>query len=534
MDVSKRDSYKALFDYMKSKAMGYEAEISNQLGSYRKNQIYYSQREFQKSNMNELIQSIHNSHVSYLGDFHTHDQNSRNLVRIIKTFLKNKSKFIIGLEMVHEEHQEYLDAFLKGFLTELEFLESINYSESWRFPWSHYKILFNYARENEIPIIALNSKGTLEQRDKRAAERINHFIELNSSIPVLVLFGELHINANKLPRRVKELSQGIKIRQTIIHQNLDEPYWRIVDHDQSIEENKIIKFNNFEFCLFSSPPWMKYESMCYWYENLLGDPDFDIHEYIIEKGLKLFTENTYDNFDLIVKQLVDILKFHPGDSLEDFNVYDHQKINLIQEKIKSLKSKRLKEVYDYKLKYNKSFHIIGTNSLFCSNYSINRLSKLGGSFLLDLFLSDAQIDIDQLSLEDFFVFLLFDSLYSYLSAKSLNPFLKCDMYLDIELKLRTNEKNRTVLKATLDFMKDIKSYKDKIKKLSIIELVEVSTLIGEIFGEVLYNSSSEKKDEEYPFFLNVKDSLNYKSFIDFTEENILKDNLYKMRRKRFF
>ena len=28
--------------------------------------------------------------------------------------------------------------------------------------------------------------------------------------------------------------------------------------------------------------------MIYWYENLCDDPDFDIHEYIIENGKKIF------------------------------------------------------------------------------------------------------------------------------------------------------------------------------------------------------------------------------------------------------
>ncbi len=529
-------SHRDLFNYMKSKALEYEAEISEQLTSYRENQSYYSNRDFSKGTMDDLIRSIQNSHVSYLGDFHTHDQNSRNLIRIIKTFLKNKSKFAIGLELVQIDHQSYLDAYLQGFLTELEFLESINYSESWRFPWSHYQILFDYAQKNKIPVIALNTKGDLEQRDQNASRRIIDYANKNPSIPILVLFGELHINANKLPRLVKERSKEMRIRQTIIHQNLDDPYWKIIESGKSIHNYKIIKFNDHEFCLFSSPPWMKYESMCYWYENLLGDPDFDIHEYIIEKGLKLFTEDTYENSIIVVKQVSSFLGFNGSEILEDINIYDHSNLDFIEEKIADISDKRLREIYEEKIKQNKSFHLYNTNILFCSNYSVNRLARLAGSYISHLQVAQQGFNIQKSSSEDFFIYLLYESMYSYISAKYLNPFLKCDMYLDIEMKLRKEENKvkKKIYTAALDLMKDLKKYKKRVKKLKPLEAAEVASIVGEIYGDVLFNNLEEKKLPDYPFFINSSLKLSYENFFKFLEKHILKNNLYKMRRKRFF
>ena len=58
--------------------------------------------------------------------------------------------------------------------------------------------------------------------------------------------------------------------------------------DEDPVKQGIVSFSQNEFCIVSAPPWVKYESMVYWYENLCDDPDFDIHEYIIENGKKIF------------------------------------------------------------------------------------------------------------------------------------------------------------------------------------------------------------------------------------------------------
>ena len=154
---------------------------------------------------------------------------------------------------------------------------------------------------------------------------------------MLILFGELHIYPNKIPQLV---SQKIKdIKQTIIHQNLDEVFWKLNTMDQvGGWGDKIVKFNSQEFCLQTSMPWIKYESMIYWYENLCEDPEFDLHQYIIETGSKLFSSNIQDNFLLILQKITNQLNLDVTDSeLEDFNLYDHQKINIMLHIVNALK-----------------------------------------------------------------------------------------------------------------------------------------------------------------------------------------------------
>ena len=116
---------------------------------------------------------------------------------------------------------------------------------------------------------------------------------------------------------------------------MEEIYWRIYDDNEPLaSESSIVKLSDSEFSLQNSPPWIKYESMIYWYENLCDDPEFDLHDYIIETGMKSFNGNIYENFFYLCKKLSDTLEFNLQDEeLEDFNIYDHRGLETILTKI---------------------------------------------------------------------------------------------------------------------------------------------------------------------------------------------------------
>ena len=148
--------------------------------------------------------------------------------RLLRNLVKTKSKKLaLGVEFVHIEFQNAINQYLDNLITEYEFLEAINYHESWRFPWNHYRFFFQMAKKNNLKVIALNSSGTLEERDIVAADIISDFHSENLETTLLVLFGELHIVPDKLPNLVKERIEGI--HSTIIHQNLDEVYWKSME-----------------------------------------------------------------------------------------------------------------------------------------------------------------------------------------------------------------------------------------------------------------------------------------------------------------
>ena len=179
LHINKDKLQRKMYDYLKSKALDYEGIVSDELNEYRNNMNSLAIRDFENVGLNHLLHQIDISNVIYLGDFHTFDQSSRNLKRILKILLAKGKKITLGLELVHHKHQDFIEGFLSGHITELEFLEEINYHESWRFPWTHYSVLFQEAKKGNVNIIGLNSEGSLSQRDEKASEIVSSFLKEN-------------------------------------------------------------------------------------------------------------------------------------------------------------------------------------------------------------------------------------------------------------------------------------------------------------------------------------------------------------------
>lgn len=523
---------------MKRKASEFEVEESEQLLEFKNNQEEFASRNFQESNIDELLGSIESSQVIFLGDFHTFDQQSRNLERLLRTLTEKKTKLLLGVEFVHQDKQYAIDQFSDQTITAMEFLEMVNYSESWRFPWHAYKPFFEMARKNEVEIFALNSNGTLEERDANAALEIRKVLGQNPDAKLLVFFGELHIAPNKLPHRVKELCP--EAAQTIVHQNLDEVYWKLNDHG-----DQVVRFNENEYSLQTSPPWVKYESMVYWFENLCEDPDFDLNQFLMGSGNMALNSNVPENFYFLCEELSrSLILSVDADELEDFNLVDHNQISIVLEKVEKLESKEHQEFYKTLIARGKSFHLPDTNLLYCSNYSMNRLSFLAGIHLFESI--QKREDHPKLNLDDkslFFLRFCQQNLIGYFSSKLINPYRKCDMYVNFKQSLEGTELSPKE-RINAQLFVDILDKKDSLEELQAlldaqdsITLFYVGRFLGKFLGEVLYlRIFNEKKlllrYEELKDRLFISQA-NLENFLAFSNL-ILPGDSYKELRKRSF
>tara|TARA_Y100001954_G_C15819521_1_gene609226 strand:+ start:2706 stop:4370 length:1665 start_codon:yes stop_codon:yes gene_type:complete len=539
---------KDIYNYMKRKALGYEGKISHDLKTYRLNQKKFSNRPFELVKLEELINALHESKIAYLGDFHTFDENSKNLKRIIKALYEKAGTLTLGMEIVHEKNQEEITRYLKGTITELEFLEGINYHDSWRFPWNHYKTLFDLAKKHGFEIVALNSEGTLKERDEKAAEIIVSHKKRHPNSNMLVLFGELHIIPNKIPQLV---SQKMKdIHQTIIHQNLDEVFWKLDSMNKVGGWNdRIVKFNSKEFCLQTSMPWIKYESMIYWYENLCEDPEFDLHQYIIETGSKLFSSNIQENFLLILQKITSQLNLEISDSdLENFNLYDHQKINIILHIVNALNRQPLVNFYVKLIMRGKSFKIPFSNEYYCSNYSVNRISFLAGQhiqYILSnkLSLKNREKVILGKNQINKFLFFLYQNISAYLSSKIINPYRKCNLYQDFKIEIQSNKTSPTevkLLKICIDILdkKDLldEAYlKITFKGLSIANLFKICKSLGYLMSDFIFEEFFKKN---HPHFPEIKNNIFIENYSIESLKKVIKlifpNKEYIGQKKRFF
>jgi hypothetical protein len=521
-----------IYKTLKDKAQELEGTKSKEHFQYEVDQIKYSKREFQTSDIEELLTRVIESNVIYLGDFHTFDQNIRNVLRILKVLQQNENHLIIGLEMVDAKYQFYIDSYLENHITELEFLESIQYHDSWRFPWTHYNLIFEIAKKEGVKILALNTTGSLSERDDFAADIISKVLQRDIDTQILIVYGELHLSPDKIPQKVINLSENVT--QTIIHQNLDEVYWKLLEDDQ---DDKIIRFNPEEFCINSAPPWIKYESMIYWYENLTDDPEFDIHEYIIENGKKIFGDDAYDNFLLMSEEMLLALRLKiDREELEDFNLFDHTRLEYIEDEVSNLPHKEIINFYKHLITLGYSFNLPGKSKFYCSSYSMNRLAYLAGIHIYHVYLDKLNLDtaehIYSLKPSRYFPLFTFEAMYAYFFSKVINPHRKCNMYSDFYDLKKKSPKVHEVIDQTIMVL-DGNNIDSIFKDKQMISVYETALNIGHILGEYLYHSIynlSLKMKVESSFIVK---SIDEKSFYDI-KDLLLKDRDYKKDKKRYF
>ena len=517
---------------MKKKAHELEGGCSQEMSSYRKTQKRFSKRDFTITKTQDLLSSIEKSNVTYLGDFHSFDQQSKNFSRILKVLVKRKKNISIGIEFIDIKHQDVIDAFLANHVTEQEFLDQTLYHETWRFPWSHYSIFFEIAKTYNIKIHALNSHGTLKERDQKAADVISENLIKKANSKMLVLFGELHIIPTKLPKFVKKKCQSFipNFSHCIIHQNLDEVYWKL--HQENIENNnRIVRFNEFEFSLQTSPPWIKYESMIYWYENFSLNPVFEKNDYFptvplpsdLLEDLVFYTKRIATFFKIKVKR----------SSIEDINLYDHQNLKHVIEKISSLKHKSYQTLFNKLITDGATFKIPYSNQYYCSTYSVNRISYLSGIHLFHLTSQSLFHDVAQrFTPFEYFIASFKEESIGYFSSKVINPYLKCDLFLDFTLTKVKSPHIESVMSIITQRDTDTAQ---TLEGKSLYYLHQVAKTLGRYCGEMLYDDVMPHRQDLYFEIIKYlfNDSYNEVDF-KLTLEKVIPKRTYSSHKKRLF
>lgn len=101
-----------------------------------------------------FVDDIAVAKVIFIGDTHDDSKLHAEQLEIMRALYAKNPRFAIGLEMFTTDSQKDLDDWSKGKLEEKEFVTI--YARNWSYDWSLYRDLFIFARDNHIPMIALN------------------------------------------------------------------------------------------------------------------------------------------------------------------------------------------------------------------------------------------------------------------------------------------------------------------------------------------------------------------------------------------
>lgn len=220
------------------------------------------------SNKSELIKKIITSDLVYHGDYHTLKQSQRSVFRILRDIYE-KRKIALCLEMFNSSDQKFIDAFLSGELSENTFLNRIQYKKKWPFSWRNFRPMVVFCKENQIPIIGINTQEgeghkRLRNRDKHAARMIVKTTLRYSKRLIYIVDGDFHISPNHLPKEVNKLFKLLDhhTKQLIIYQNAENLYWKLCREGK--EESDVLKINDTSYCIMNTMPANKVQSYLNW------------------------------------------------------------------------------------------------------------------------------------------------------------------------------------------------------------------------------------------------------------------------------
>lgn len=254
------------------------------LERYQREYLREFQRHHQLASFGDLVQSLLERDLVFIGDYHTLRQSQDLARRLLERAAADRRPLTLALEMVLQEHQSHLDAYMQGRTGETEFLERIQYRRTWNFAWENYKPLLDAARELDVPVVGVNhrvapGRNSLRQRDEAIAASLVEAILERPAARLMVLIGDMHLAAPHLPKAldVRLEARHLQRRSLVVFQNSDSLYWTLAERGAGTR-SQVVRLGADRFCVMEVPPYVKLQSYLGWeraLEDLAGveDPD---------------------------------------------------------------------------------------------------------------------------------------------------------------------------------------------------------------------------------------------------------------------
>ncbi len=122
----------------------------------------------EKINFAQLADSLDGVRIVYVGEVHSNRESHVLELQVLKEFYKrNGGNVAVGLEMFKRPHQDILDKWTGGEISEKDLLFSTDWDYEWGYDYNHYKGIMDFIRDNKIPVVALNIKREFQKKISR-------------------------------------------------------------------------------------------------------------------------------------------------------------------------------------------------------------------------------------------------------------------------------------------------------------------------------------------------------------------------------
>lgn len=485
---------KELFEQLQTHVQLLVGSEPADLRRYREDFESEFDQSWHASKREELVQELERSDVVLLADFHALAQSQRSQLRILKA-LEKPSEIVLGVEFFEARHQSLVDQLMSGDLSEKQFLLAIEWTRNWGFPWEHYRPLIRFAQKHKIPVYGLNKRfaektGTsLKQRDDFAAERILKIRKSHPGCPVFVVYGDLHLAKNHLPKSLSRLRTRKEIMRVLtVFQNSERIYFRLLEKEQEVSVD-VVRLSRDQFCIVSVPPWVKWQNYLLFLEKHL---DSELTGDDIE-----YTDHVNRYLKVIAADFG--LKVNEG----SFSVYTPDDENFWSQLQASFEGRQLKNFREM-IQEAKSFYVPELQVAFLARPSVNHAAQIAmavvHSQLSGWHRSTAPSDDDYLRM-------IWLEAVQYFGTKLINPKRKTDTLQDIRaalasrnpldlgeetLKLALHQKMKEVLFLTGQSSRSGAGVPRLTRPRRASSYREAARLLGGLLGEKLYTGFRKK------------------------------------------
>ena len=112
----------------------------------------------------QMTAAITDARIIYVGETHDNPASHRLQLQVLKAVAERfPGQVSIGMEMFNPSHQEVLDKWVAGELSEKDFLKDSDWYSNWQMDFAYYSDLLHYAREAKIPVVGINVSKELRQ-----------------------------------------------------------------------------------------------------------------------------------------------------------------------------------------------------------------------------------------------------------------------------------------------------------------------------------------------------------------------------------
>jgi len=114
-----------------------------------------------------FIDKIASKEIIFIGEVHDNPEHHLIQLQIIQALMDVYGPLTIAMESFQKPQQPYIDQYLKGDLTESDFLEEVNWRSGWGLDYHLYRPLMLVAKNHRSKVLAINAPYEIVQKIAR-------------------------------------------------------------------------------------------------------------------------------------------------------------------------------------------------------------------------------------------------------------------------------------------------------------------------------------------------------------------------------